>query len=439
MNLTQTVMKRIFSPLLLLIVICLFLLAFQRQNPVAEQVLKSIPIVDSFKVIENDPLFQTTYEVWFSVPLDHNNPNSEKFPLRAYYSHRSFTRPMVVVIDGYTMYTSRPNELTRILEANQLTIEHRFFSKSRPKDSIPWSYLNIRQAAADAHAVISAFKPHYQGKWISTGISKSGQATIFHRRFYPNDVDVSVPYVAPLNFSSEDKRVYEFLSKVGSAECRKKIREFQIALFRNKNTLLPMFVGLAQKNNWQFTMGISRAYDLSVLEYEFSFWQWGYSCSDIPAGNSKSSVLFDHWSQVNPFTFFEEKEIEKVRPFFYQAMTQIGMYGYNIEPFRNYLPDKKNITFEFTLPKGHTVSFDSSAMLDVYRWVRDSGNYMLYIYGQNDAWSSTAVDPGTKTNAVKMVCPSGSHSTRIKNFPKPLRDSIYITLERWLEMPVGRK
>ncbi|HDP74876.1 MAG TPA: peptidase [Bacteroidales bacterium] len=432
-------MKRFVVISFLALLFYLSLLAFQPQSPIAEQILKSIPIVDSFKVIDNDPLFQSTYEVWFRVPLDHNNPNGFKFPLRAYYSHRSFTRPMVVVIDGYTMYTSRSNELTRILEANQLTIEHRFFSKSKPADSIPWSYLNISQAAADAHTVISAFKPHYQGKWVSTGISKSGQATIFHRRFYPNDVDVSVPYVAPLNFSSEDRRVYEFLSKVGSAECREKIREFQIALFKNKKTLLPKLECLAKKNSWQFTMGISRAYDLSVLEYEFAFWQWGYSCNDIPAGNSQPSVLFEHWSQVNPFIFFEEKEIERIRPFFYQAMTQIGMYGYNIEPFRNHLPDKKNITFEFTLPKGHTANFDSTAMLDVYRWVRDSGNYMLYIYGKTDAWSSTAVDPGTKTKTVKMVCPAGSHSTRIKDFPKPLRDSIYITLERWLEMPVSRK
>lgn len=420
-------------------ILFILILAFQLQNPIAEQVLKSIPIVDSFRVINNDPLFKSTYEVWFRVPLDHNNPNSPSFPLRAYYSHRSFTRPMVVVIDGYTMYTPRSNEITRILGANQLTIEHRFFSRSRPKDSIPWSYLNIRQAAADAHLIISHFKPHYQTKWVSTGISKSGQATIFHRRFYPNDVDVSVPYVAPLNFSYEDKRVYDFLNKVGSSECRKKIREFQLALFKQKNKLLPKLDSLSRQKNWQFSMGLSRAYDLSVLEYEFAFWQWGFSCKDIPKPGSSVSMLFEHWETVNPFTFFEEKEIEKVRPFFFQAMTQIGMYGYNIEPFKRYLPDKENITFGFTLPKGYVPNFDSSAMLDVYRWVKDSGNYILYIYGENDAWSSTAVEPGSKTNAVKMVCPGGSHSTRIIDFPKPLRDSVYQTLERWLEIPINRK
>ncbi|MDI3526959.1 MAG: hypothetical protein PWR03_1142 [Tenuifilum sp.] len=413
------------------------LLSFRFQNPVAEEILKSIPIVDSFKVIDSDPFFQSTYEVWLRVPLDHNNPNGPKFPLRAYYSHRSFTRPMVVVIDGYTMYTSKVNELTKILGANQLTIEHRFFSNSRPKDSLPWQYLNIRQAAADAHMVISAFKKHYHNKWVSTGISKSGQATIFHRRFYPNDVDVSVPYVAPLNFSSEDKRVYDFLSKVGTPECRKKIKDFQKALFKNKKEILPMLENLAKKNRWEFKMGIDRAYDLSVLEYEFSFWQWGSSCTEIPNANSDAKELFEHWSDVNPFTFFEKKSTEKILPFFYQAMTEIGMYGYNIEPFREYLPDKKNITFEFTLPDSVNVKFDSTAMLEVYKWVRDSGNYMLYIYGGNDAWTSTSVVPGNKTNAVKMVCPGGSHSTRIKSFPPELQDSIYHVLEKWVGVEIN--
>ena len=431
-------MKRLAAITSIALLLYLALPAFQPKSPIAEQILKSIQIVDSFKPINNHPLFQSTYEVWFSIPIDHTNPQSKRFPLRGYYSHRSFTRPMVVVIDGYTMYSSNPSEITRLLEANQLTIEHRFFSNSRPKDSIPWQYLNIKQAADDAHMVIQAFRPHYQNKWVSTGISKSGQATIFHRRFYPNDVDVSVPYVAPLNFSSEDKRVYEFLGRVGTSECRNKIRDFQYALFMSKNVLLPKLDSLALKNSWHFSIGIERAYDLSVLEYEFSFWQWGYSCKTIPHPNSSPTTLFEHWADVNPFSFFEDREIDKVRPFFYQAMNQIGMYGYNIEPFKKYLPDKQNITFEFTLPKGLSVKFDSTAMLDVYGWVRDSGNYILYIYGENDAWSSTAVEPGSKTNAVKMVCPGGSHTTRIKNFPQPMRYMIYDTLEKWLEMPVVR-
>jgi len=426
-------MKKYFI-LILLSALLIPIASYKPAIVTPEDVLKQIAFVDSFKVIKNDPFFGSTYEVWFKMHLDHNNPNGPVFPLKGYYSHKDFNKPMVVVIDGYTMYTSRANEITKIIDANQLTIEHRFFDKSRPKDSIPWTFLTVKQAAADQHQIIQAFKPFYRGKWISTGISKSGQATIYHRRFYPNDVDVSVPYVAPLNFSSEDPRVYPFLKNVGSEECRNKIFNYQRALFKNKKILFPMFEKLAKQNKWEFIMGLDRAYDLSVLEYSFAFWQWGIPCNAIPAANSKPEILFKHFELLNTFTFFEEKETDNVRPFFYQAMTEIGMYGYEVAPFKEYLKDKSNITFDFTMPKGHKAVFNPEVMKDINVWLRDSGNYMLYIYGQNDAWSSTAVDPGNKTNAVKMVNPNGSHSSRIKSFPMAMQDSIYHVLGRWLDM-----
>ena len=46
------------------------------------------------------------------------------------------------------------------------------------------------------------------------GISKGGQTTIFHRYFYPADVDISVPYVAPLNLEYVDPRLDKFLNRV---------------------------------------------------------------------------------------------------------------------------------------------------------------------------------------------------------------------------------
>ena len=426
-------MKKIFVPLFL-ISLLIGLVSYQPIPVTPEDVLAEIPFVDSFKAITNDPFFGSTYEVWFRMPLDHQNPKSPTFPLKGYYSHKDFNKPMVVVIDGYTMYTSRANELTTIIDANQLTIEHRFFDRSRPKDSIPWEYLNIKQAAADQHQIIQAFKPYYKAKWVSTGISKSGQATIYHRRFYPNDVNVSVPYVAPLNFSSEDPRVYSFLKHVGTKECRDKIYQFQLALFKNKKQIFPMFERLAKDNGWEFSMGLDRAYDLCVLEYGFAFWQWGHSCDDIPPDGSIPIVLFNELCLIDPFSFFEEKEIENVRPFFYQSMTEIGMYGYEVEPFKKYLKDKSNVTFDFAMPKGHKAVFHPEVMQDINTWLRDSGNYMLYIYGQNDAWSSTAVDPGNKTNAVKKINPGGSHASRIISFPTEMQDSIYHVLGRWLGM-----
>jgi hypothetical protein len=424
----------------LLFASALFLvLGCQSQPKTVKQLLAEIATIDSLKQIEGDTLFLETWELWFSQPVDHNNPEGERFPHRVIYSHKSFDNPMVIVIEGYKIFSLYASEPTILTSANQITIEHRFFEKSRPFDSIPWEFLNIYQAATDQHKVIQQFKPFYKAKWISTGISKGGQATIYHRYFYPNDVDISIPYVAPLNFSSEDERVYSFLENVSTPECRERVRAFQEELFKRKDRLMPLLEMHAKNNGYTFEFGLSRAFDVNVLEYSFAFWQWsGMDCSHIPSTSAIDVEVFNHWTRVAPFDFIEDKGIEANRPFFYQAMTEIGMYGYELENWRKYLDDDSNITFDFTMPKGHSAFFNPEPMQDVNEWVENSGNYMLYIYGEYDPWSATAVNLSDKTNAVKFVNPKGDHTTRIKSFPPQMQEEIYSTLESWLGQPLNR-
>lgn len=403
-------------------------------------VLSHISSIDSLKQIEGDTtLFAETWELWFSMPLDHNNPKAGKFPLRVVYNHKDFESPMVVAIEGYKIYSHWPTEPAKLLKANQINIEHRFFDNSRPADSIPWQYLNIYQAATDQHKVIKSFKPFYPGKWVSTGISKGGQATIFHRYFYTDDVDVSIPYVAPLNYSSEDTRIYAFLRNVGTPECRERVRSFQEELFKRKDKLMPLLEQHAIDKDYTFGFGLNRAYDVNVLEYSFAFWQWGgIDCTEIPTADATNSEIFSHWISVAPFDFIEDNGVDAIRPYFYQAMTEIGSYAYEVEPWSEYLSDTTNITFDFTMPKGHKATFNPESMQKVDKWVKTQANNMLYIYGEYDPWSATAAQPGGSTNSIRFVNPMGDHRTRIHSFPDDMKQMIYETLEEWLEQPLNR-
>lgn len=430
--------QHINSNLILGLISILFIFSTCDHSPKdLKSALEKIPGV-TVNVMESDSMYSESYELWFTQPVDHNNPKSETFQQRVLLSHVGYDRPTVLILEGYSIFTDKPGELSKLFNANQITIEHRFFANSRP-DSIPWSYLTIKQAADDQHEVIQTLKKIYKQKWISTGISKGGQTTIYHRRFYPDDVDVSVPYVAPLNFSEEDSRIYTFLNNVGTKECREKIYNYQISLFENKEKLMPMVEQVVQQKNYTFTMGLDRAYDLSVLEFPFAFWQWCGNCNDIPDKNSSIDELLKEYWTVNPLSFFDEKETNNTLPFFYQALTEIGMYGYEVDPFKNYLKDTANITFEFTMPYGVNTTFNPESMRDINNWVQNDGNYMLYIYGENDAWSSTAVEPSGKTIAVKMVNPGGCHETRISSFPDDMQESIYKLLESWLDVQIKRE
>jgi len=374
----------------------------------------------------------------FTQPVNHKAPDKETFTQRVILNHVGYDRPTVVEFEGYGLYSKERGELAKILNANQITIEHRYFKESKPENP-EWQYLTIWQAATDHHKIIQAFKDLYPRKWVSTGISKGGQATMYHRRFYPDDVTASVPYVAPLNYSKEDKRVYAFLDTLGSEECRQKILTFQKELFKRKKQLLEMFQTYTKKKDYQFTMGINRAYELNILEYPFAFWQWGKGkCEQIPGTNASNEELFGHLVSIADGSFFEKKGVAYNRPFFYQALTQIGMYGYEIEPFKQYLEDTSNITFDEIFPDIAHEPFDSSVMKDVRQWLKQHGDNMLYIYGGSDPWTATSFTPGKNTNAVKMVKPYGSHKTRIKSFSLSRRDSIYTTLENWLNVDINK-
>ena len=133
--------------------------------------------------------------------IDHNDPSKGYFYQRAFLSHKGYDNPTAIITNGYGKPRNNITEVAELLEANQINVEHRYFLESSP-DSLDYDYLNFEQITADLHKINQLFRKIYDGKWISTGISKGGTTTIFYRYFYPNDVDVSIPYVAPVNHSN---------------------------------------------------------------------------------------------------------------------------------------------------------------------------------------------------------------------------------------------
>lgn len=428
-------MNKLSTKIISLLFVLSIGLAACTQPLTLEEKLNQIPDVTVQK-ITGDTTYAEYYELYFTQPLDHENPEAGTFKQRVLLGNHAIEKPMVVEIQGYNIWTEKAGELSKLLNANQLTIEHRYFKNSMP-DSLNWKYLNIKQAAADQHKVIQALKKIYKNKWITTGISKGGQTTIYHRFFYPNDVDVSVPYVAPQNLVREDKRIHKHLATVGSKECRDKIYQFQLACFKNKKELLPMAKTHAEEKGYSFSMGLEKALDLSILEYSFAFWQWGGTkCEDIPSPDAKTQDLFKHLVRVSGMDFFDEISLKPSLAFYHQALTEIGMYSYEVAPFKLYINYEKDLTFDHVFPNEPIRKFNPESMIKVNKWLQTDAEKMLFIYGEWDTWSATAVDLKDNTKCKKFVNPEGSHGTRIRNFPAEMKTEIINTLEEWLEMPI---
>lgn len=178
--------------------------------------------------------FKEAFQIAFIQPVDHNNPNSKKFTQRLYIDHLGFSKPVVFETHGYDVPWHKKRELSELLSANLVIIEHRYFGRSKPK-FVGWKYLTSWQAASDHHRVIKMLKTIYSGKFVSTGKSKGGMAALFHRAHYPDDVDASVVFVAPVILGLKDGRFPDHINKLGGLKIKKKIEKFQIICLKKKN------------------------------------------------------------------------------------------------------------------------------------------------------------------------------------------------------------
>ena len=383
--------------------------------------------------------YEAAYELKIRQPLDHNDPSKGYFYQRAFLSHAGFDEPTVMVTNGYANSRNRISEPAELLGANQINIEHRFFGESMP-DSLDYNYLNLEQVAGDLHHINEIFRTIYSGKWLSTGISKGGQTTIFYRYFYPKDVDVSMPYVAPSTRGLEDKRIYTFLDTVGSKECRDAIKEVQFTLFKNREKVLPLLKWYTYGARLNFNyLKFEEAFEYAVLEYPFSFWQWGTECSDIPSKDTDLETILYHFVKVSGLDFFSDESMESFASHYYQAGSEMGYYGYDISDFKEYikaLPNDKNPSAIF-MPNKMKVDFDNSVPQKMQKWIKTNGNQFIYINGNKDTWSVTAEREQKGVDALWFFLEGKDHgAARIKNMTDIQREQMVAALERWLELEI---
>jgi len=143
--------------------------------------------------------------------------------------------------------------------------------------------------------------------------------------------------------------------------------------------------------------------------------------------------VIDHMNRVAGFDYFSDQFITEYRPFFYQAMTEMGYYGYDLEPFEKYLNYVDNPVFTFTIPENIKISFDDELSYDIRNYIAEEAENFIFIYGENDTWSATAVTSTGSTNSRIFIKKGGSHRTRINNMPEEQQVEVYATLASFLQ------
>ncbi|MFC8826785.1 S28 family serine protease [Streptomyces sp. NPDC057137] len=385
----------------------------------APDIKDQILAIPGMSLIEEKPYPGYRYFVLnYTQPVDHKRPSKGTFKQRLTLLHKDTSRPTVFFTSGYGVSTNPSrSEPTRIIDGNQVSLEYRFFTPSRP-DPADWSKLDYEQAAADQHRIFSALKKIYPKKWLATGGSKGGMTATYYERFHPRDMDGVVAYVAPNDVVNKEDSAYDrFFEQVGTEECRAKLNAVQREALVRREPLEKMYETWAEAEGATFTTvgTLDKAYEAVVLDFVWAFWQYSLEadCADIPPATASDEEIYNIIDAISGFSFYTDQGLAGYTPYYYQAGTELGAptvklphlgnlsrYGY--QPPRNFVP------------RDIPMKFRPWEMPSVDNWVRHNANRMMFVYGENDPWGAERFRPGRGTkDTYVFTAPGANHGANV--------------------------
>jgi PS-10 peptidase S37 len=395
--------------------------------------LKCISGISATEVADSGVPGLRRFLIDVTQPIDHGDPSGASFSQRVMLWHRNETAPLVLYTSGYGL-SRTVTEPTQLLGANQLSYEHRFFGPSTPSDPT-FQTLTVAQAANDAHRLSQLFRPIYRSRWLNTGGSKGGMASVFHRKNFPCDVDATVAYVAPVIEGTDDQAHNAFLKTVGGdayAFCRADIVKAQRAALTRRDELIPLMPDNVTFN----TFTKARAFEFTVIDSNFGFWQYTLpssktnGCQTIPKPDASAEALAAFIDRHGSFLNNSDQDLEDYRGFWVAAAKELGYAGPFEEPVSDLLQFQG--TYDSAAYARGTYSYNPQTQREVTAWAAREARRMLYIYGALDPWSARMYDANEANEAYRLVVEGRNHQARIADMPAEQQQIAVSALERWM-------
>ena len=363
--------------------------------------------------------YLSQYSMFIEQPIDHNQPDGDKFQQRVSILFRGFDRPTILVTEGYFWSGFGDGEDFGInLNANMVHVEHRNFGESFNQDRGKWEYETIAQASADLHAVYQTLKPIFKGKWMSMGTSKSGETSMDYAYYYPNDMDLAAAFCSPFNVSLDDKRFGDYLfNEANTEEVRNLVKKhIRTALENGEDGLYKV---CCEQLKQQFPLPSFSEYVYNVFDNFFTIFQYTIPSQHVAA-------IEDMTQSTESFTASICNNISQNRG--------MGFYTYYVDcakeqgfpnPGYDYFADllqgtsfkvediwKAYLTEE---DQGLEKQYDNSVRRDMLdNFFMNSPIPLLFFYSQCDPWSATQ-PAKLGPNAKMIINPVGIHSPKIND------------------------
>jgi hypothetical protein len=384
---------------------------------VTPDILQQLHTLSNVADVSEQPTDDAGYRYFtlhFVQPVDHTDPAGSTFLQEASLLHRDQSAPLIVETTGYWDYQLDTTvEPTQLFAANQISIEHRFFGTSRP-DPADWSTLTITQMADDEHAIVASLRTIYGASILATGGSKGGMTAVFYRRFFPDDVDGTVPYVAPISFAAPDERYPPYLATIGTSACHAAVEAAATDMLENRRaTMEADAMAEATADGYAYTrVAIGPAVEDAISGLEWSFWQYfGIDyCTTVPATSASDDEMYAFLDMISPVSGDSDAQLALFEAYYYQADVQLGYPDPGVSYLDPYLIYGGS-DYTGILPVGApTPVYDGgAAMQDIADYVAHDGDRLLYVYGQWDPWTGGAYALGSAVDSLELVKAQGNH------------------------------
>ncbi len=390
-------------------------------------------------VTKEDPgTFKARYKIFFEQPLDHDNPSAGKYKQLVYVMLNHPDSVNVLVTEGYYAFdAAKVQELVPMFGANQIVVEHRYFGESTVGDP-SYRYMDAKGSCDDLHEVVTALKALLSGKWVSTGVSKSGMTSLMYRAWYPDDVEVTVPYGTPLCNERYDKRFAKaFEESIGTPEDRDKVTAFMRELLRRRDVMASKFDSLAVAQNVTLPLPAQWMWDLHVIDWQGCMWLFGLPLDDIPALDSSDNEMFNYVTDIDgPDAWDRNNDVNK---YYVQAYRELGHYECATAGIEDLLVIDRSVLADFLrhvyMPGGVEEKFSTAVYERVDAFLRGTDARCMFIYGGYDPWMYVGIgeEYANGDNILRYERPGGFHHAAISDFDDATRREIERRLRDWLD------
>ena len=441
-------------------------------DPAVVAALKSIESVAEVKPFINvgkdpDTALGQCYYIKYKQPVDHNNPALGTFEQQVVLTYVGSNAPTILHTEGYALAGSHGKNLNRLdsidapqfmyyyadpernadgsikFNTNCVQVEYRYHGFSLPEgDENSFKYLNTEQQSKDLHNIVSDLKKVLlKGKWLSTGVSKNGMTTYEYAYYFPGEMDVYVPFVAPLLYYSKDSRIGDYVVNKSVTDYLPQIKAaFQKCA--NDKTIYDAVAAAYKKKMETSEVKIkddSLAFETmsGIINYLFKKQSYG----DIEAWSKFIPKDGDAVDKYVDFFMMDENDPRILK----KPLDARGPLRWRNDPFEMQIPvDIGNIGWDLSWVMDGKVFTDAEKkqMKDYMDNQRDKGSVtldlsvkiadflkttdckMFFVYGGNDPWTGGAIDDPTNENVKKLIIKNGTHNDYIMTYTADERKQL---------------